>query len=110
MSLPPRALARILALAIGTALAFAAQAPVPAYAASGDINAVIDSARLWIFGILAGLSMLFITIGAAKYLVASGNPHAMEEAKETVKSALIGFGVAALAPLLVDIIRRVLGI
>jgi hypothetical protein len=109
MSLQLRALARILTLALSTALASAALS-VPANAASGDITTVIDSARVWIFGILAGLSMLFITIGAAKYLVANGNPHAMEEAKETVKSALIGFGVAALAPLLVDIVRRVLGI
>jgi hypothetical protein len=34
----------------------------------------------------------------------------MEQGKEAIKSALIGYALAALAPLLVDILRRVVGI
>ena len=82
--------------------------PVPIYAAS-DINTVIDSIRNWVAGILAGLATLFLTIGGIRYLVASGNPRALEEGKAAIRSALIGYGLAALSPLLVDILRRVLG-
>src|SRR5712691_5085910 len=80
----------------------------PAYAAS-DINGVIDSIRNWVAGVLAALSTLFLTIGGVRYLIASGNPRAVEEGKAAIKSALIGYALAALAPMFVDILRRVIG-
>jgi len=80
----------------------------PAYAA-GDINGVIDSIRNWVAGVLAALATLFLTIGGVRYLIASGNPRAVEEGKAAIKSALIGYALAALAPMFVDILRRVLG-
>ena len=101
--------ARIGALAVASTIACAALAPSEAYAASGDITAVIDSLRLWVAGILAGLATLFLTIGAARYLIANGNPRAMEEAKDAMRSALIGYALAGLAPMFVDIVRRVIG-
>lgn len=81
----------------------------PAYAAGGDINTVIDSIRAWVAGLLAGLATLFLTIGGLRYLIAGGNPRAMEQGKAAIRSALIGYALAALAPLLVDILRRVIG-
>jgi Type IV secretion system pilin len=80
----------------------------PAYAAAGDITTVIDSIRNWLAGILAALATLFLTVGGVRYLVANGNPRAMEEGKAAIKSALIGYALAALAPMFVDILRRVL--
>ena len=80
----------------------------PAYAAAGDITTVIDSIRNWVAGILAALATLFLTIGGVRYLIANGNPRAMEEGKAAIKSALIGYALAALAPMFVDILRRVL--
>ena len=61
----------------------------PAYAAAGDITTVIDSIRNWVAGILAALATLFLTIGGVRYLIANGNPRAMEEGKAAIKSALI---------------------
>ena len=81
----------------------------PAYAAPGDINGVIDSIRLWIAGLLAGLATLFLTVGGVRYLAANGNPRAAEEGKAAIKSALLGYAIAALSPLFVDILRKVLG-
>jgi hypothetical protein len=81
---------------------------VPAYAAT-DVNGVIDSIRNWVAGVLAALATLFLTIGGVRYLIASGNPRAVEEGKAAIKSALIGYALAALAPMFVDILRRVLG-
>ncbi len=80
----------------------------PAFAAT-DVNGVIDSIRNWVAGVLAALATLFLTIGGVRYLVAGGNPRAVEEGKAAIRSALIGYGLAALAPMFVDIVRRVLG-
>ena len=80
---------------------------VPAYAA-GDINTVIDSVRNWVAGLLAALATLFLTIGGARYLTANGNPRAVEEGKAAIKSAMIGYALAALSPMLVSILQKVL--
>jgi hypothetical protein len=80
----------------------------PAYAASADLTPVIDSIRNWIAGLLAALATLFLTIGGLRYLTANGNPRAFEQAKDSIKSALVGYALAALAPLLVDVFRQVL--
>ena len=80
----------------------------PAYAA-GDINSVIDSIRLWLAGLLAALATLFLTVGGVRYLAANGNPRAAEEGKAAIRSALIGYAIAALSPMFVDILRKVLG-
>ena len=84
------------------------QVAFPAYAA-GDLNSVIDSIRAWVAGLLAGLATLFLTLGGLRYLTAGGNQRAIEEGKGAIKSALIGYALAALSPMLVDILRRVLG-
>src|SRR2546428_7490990 len=83
--------------------------PAPAYASSGDLNSVIDSIRIWVAGLLAALATLFLTIGGIRYLIATGNARMMDEGKAAIRSALIGYALAALAPMLVDILRRVLG-
>lgn len=82
--------------------------PLPAYAASGDITTVIESIRNWVAGLLAALATLFLTIGGIRYLIAAGNARMMDEGKAAIRSALIGYALAALAPMLVDILRRVL--
>jgi anaerobic C4-dicarboxylate transporter len=79
---------------------------VPAYAAS-DLNSVIDSVRDWVAGLLIALATLFLTVGGVRYLTAQGNPRAIEEAKAGIKAALIGYGLAALAPTLVSILQKV---
>jgi hypothetical protein len=49
-----------------------------------------------------------LTVGGVRYLTAQGNPRAVEEAKAGIKAALIGYGLAALAPTLVSILQKVL--
>ena len=101
-------LARQLLIASVAALLFTAVFAPPASAAS-DISGVLESIRTWVAGVLAALATLFLTIGGVRYLVANGNPRAVEEGKAAIKSALIGYGLAALAPMFIDILRRVLG-
>jgi type IV secretion system pilin len=100
--------ARILLAGCTAAFVFTLSVAVPAYAL-GDLAAVIDSIRNWVTGLLAALATLFLTIGGLRYLTAGGNQRSAEEGKEAIKSALIGYALAALAPLLVDVLRRVLG-
>lgn len=105
-----RRLLPLLGAAIPPALVFLCMAALPADAASPDLNQVIDSIRNWVTGLLAALATLFLTIGGLRYLTAGGNPRAVEQGKDAIKSALIGYALAALAPLLVDIMRRVIGL
>src|SRR5438128_9182593 len=91
----------------GMVLLFAILFAVPAVAAS-DLNTVIDSVRDWVAGLLIALATLFLTVGGVRYLTAQGNPRAVEEAKAGIKAALIGYGLAALAPTLVSILQKVL--
>jgi type IV secretion system pilin len=105
-----RQLSLVRALLIGSvaALLFTAVFAPPALAAT-DVNGVLESIRTWVAGVLAALATLFLTIGGVRYLVANGNPRAVEEGKAAIKSALMGYGLAALAPMFIDILRRVLG-
>jgi Type IV secretion system pilin len=98
---------RVVLAAISAAAVFALVAALPV-AALGDINSLIDSIRNWVTGLLAGLATLFLTLGGLRYLTAGGNQRAVEEGKGAIKSALIGYALAALSPMLVDILRRVL--
>jgi len=93
--------------ATGTAILLTLLLAVPAFAAS-DLNVVIDSVRDWVAGLLIALATLFLTVGGVRYLTAQGNPRAVEEAKAGIKAALIGYGLAALAPTLVSILQKVL--
>ena len=100
-------IAQSVAAAAGVAPVLAILLAVPALAAS-DLNTVIDSVRDWVAGLLIALATLFLTVGGVRYLTAQGNPRAIEEAKAGIKAALIGYGLAALAPTLVSILQKVL--
>jgi anaerobic C4-dicarboxylate transporter len=76
--------------------------------AASDLNTVIDSVRNWVAGLLIALSTLFLTVAGVRYITAQGDPRAVEEAKAGIKAALIGYGLAALAPELVSILQKVL--
>jgi len=92
-----------------TATVFVIAASEPTYAAS-DLSQVIDSVRNWVAGLLAGLATLFLMGGGLRYLVAAGNRREMERGKEAMKSAVVGYVLAVMAPLLIDILRRMVGI
>lgn len=107
----PKLLIRTLPLILILGAAAIALAP-PALAATPSapsLNGVIDALRLWLVGILAALATLFLTIGGIRYLAAGGDPAEVERAKIALKSAAIGYALAALAPLLISILQSVVG-
>ncbi|MEV6639636.1 pilin [Amycolatopsis sp. NPDC051371] len=73
------------------------------------VDQVLTNIRNWIMGILAGIALVFFTIGGLRYLMAGGNPGEVDKAKDAFKAAGIGFGLAALAPLAVEILKTIVG-
>ncbi|HEU4898321.1 MAG TPA: pilin [Actinomycetota bacterium] len=84
-------------------------APAVAQAADPTLGQVIDRLRTVLVGLLVGLATLFLTVGGLRYLFAGGDPGQVEKAKVTLRSAAIGYGLAVLAPVLVRLLRYVVG-
>lgn len=94
-------------LLLAAAPAFAETTYVVALAPS--IDAVLNNIRTWIMGILALLATVFLTIGGVRYVLAAGDPGEVEKAKQSFRSARFGYALAALAPLIVEILRGIVG-
>jgi hypothetical protein len=77
--------------------------------AAASIGQVISNTTVWIVGILAGLATLFLTIGGVRYLMAGGDPAEVEKAKTAFRSAGIGYALAILAPVVVTVLRSLVG-
>jgi Type IV secretion system pilin len=77
--------------------------------AADSVSQVISNTTLWITGILAGVATLFLTIGGVRYLMAGGDPAEVEKAKTSLRSAAIGYGLAILAPVIVTILKSLVG-
>lgn len=88
-------------------LVIAAATPALAQTTGASLTSVIDQLRNILVGILAGLATLFLTIGGIRYMTAGGDPGHVEKAKTSLKSAAIGYGLAALAPVLVNLLKTV---
>jgi hypothetical protein len=86
----------------------------PAYAAADpgttQLTTILNNATAWLVGILAAVATLFLTIGGIRYLMAGGDPGEVEKAKGSFKSAVIGYALAALAPIVVTIVKGILGV
>ena len=77
--------------------------------AADSISQVLNNITLWIIGILAGLATLMLTLGGVRYLMANGDPAQVEQAKTALRSAAIGYGLAILAPVIVTVLKSLVG-
>ncbi|MFB4308413.1 pilin [Actinomadura sp. GTD37] len=102
-------------MVIAATLAVAAEAhiitatPGAAPADNARLQEVISNLRNVIVGLLVALATLFATIGGVRYLLAGGDPGEAEAGKRTLRNAAIGYGIAALAPILVQILQYIVG-
>lgn len=109
---------RIIRAATWTATTvLAAASATPAYAAedadttgTDRLNTILNNATGWLVGILAAVATLFLTLGGVRYVMAGGDPGEIEKAKGSLKSAILGYALAALAPIVVMIVKGILGI
>lgn len=106
--LPVRRLAVRVLVAGGTGAVLLLAEARPAWALA-TVPEVISNLRNWIVGISAGLATLFLTLGGARYLMASGDPGEVEAAKRALKAAAIGYGIAVLAPVITEVLQGIIG-
>jgi hypothetical protein len=78
-------------------------------ALAGSVDQVLTNVRNWVMGILAGLATVFLSIGGVRRVVGGGDPGEQEKAKECFKAAAIGYSLAALAPLVVTVLKGIVG-
>ena len=87
----------------------AAHADTVVVAFAGSIDEVLTNIRNWVMGILAALATVFLTVGGVRRVIGGGDPGEQEKAKDAFKAAGIGYGLAALAPLVVTVLKGIVG-
>ena len=115
---PSRAGRRIGRVAAHTAtVVLMLSVPAAAYADTGgavtlaanSLPQVIANLQTWIMGILAAVATLFLVLAGVYWATAGGDPAQVEKAKGALKNALIGYGVAVLAPILLQVVKGIVG-
>jgi Type IV secretion system pilin len=112
-----RPLRRRLAIAGGLAVvlwlaavgAEASAAPVMVVAQAASVDQVLTNVRNWVVGILALLATVFLTIGGVRYILGNGDPGEIEKAKTAFRGACVGYALAVLAPLVVTVLKGIVG-
>jgi hypothetical protein len=100
---------RTLIVLIATVLLVAAGAS-EALAAPTSLTQVINNLRNWLVGLLVAIATLMATIGGLRLLLSGGDPGEVAKGKYALRSAAIGYSLAALAPLAVEILRAIIGV
>lgn len=104
-----RLLIIVTATASAVAVAVPASAAEPHVVAAAELPTVIANITNWIVGLLVGVATLFLTVGGLRYLAAGGDPTEVEKAKSALKSALVGYALAILAPVLLAVVKGWIG-
>ncbi|SBT65663.1 hypothetical protein GA0070622_2664 [Micromonospora sediminicola] len=108
-------LRRLVPVAVGVILVVAAPAAAhadpgsPAIVAVNSLPVVIANLRAWLVGILAALATLFLVLAGVYWATAGGDPAQVERAKGALKNALVGYGLAVLAPVLLQVVQGIVG-
>ncbi|GCD40802.1 hypothetical protein GKJPGBOP_00455 [Streptomyces paromomycinus] len=77
--------------------------------ALATVGQVLTNLRTWLMGILAGLATVFLTVGGVRYLLAGGDPGEVAKAKTAFRHAGLGYALAALAPIVVQVLKGIVG-
>ncbi|MEU9740232.1 pilin [Micromonospora chersina] len=108
-------LCRLVTVAAAIVLVVAAPAAAhadpgaPAIVAVNSLPVVIANLRAWLIGILAALATLFLVLAGVYWATAGGDPAQVERAKGALKNALVGYGLAVLAPVLLQVVQGIVG-
>jgi Type IV secretion system pilin len=81
----------------------------PVYLTVNSLPQVIANLQAWIMGILAAVATLFLVLAGVYYATAGGDPAQVDRAKGAFKNALIGYGLAVLAPVLLQVVKGIVG-
>lgn len=78
-------------------------------ALAGSVDDLLNNIRNWLMGILAGLATVALTVGGVRYVLGAGDPGEIEKAKSSFRAAGFGYVLAALAPLVVTVLKGIVG-
>ncbi|MFG3702995.1 pilin [Micromonospora sp. NPDC047620] len=78
-------------------------------AMAGSLNEVCDRLRNWLVAILATIATTYLTVGGVRYVLSGGDAGEVERAKSAVRSAMIGYALAILAPVVVNVLKSLVG-
>jgi hypothetical protein len=99
----------VLAVVLAASTSTIAQAQPVEPQLAGSVDQVLSNIRNWVMGVLASLATVFLSVGGVRYLMGGGDPGEIEKAKTAFKAAGIGYGLAALAPLVVTVLKGIVG-
>ncbi|MFF0371226.1 pilin [Micromonospora sp. NPDC005087] len=77
--------------------------------AANSLPVVIFNLQTWLIGILAAVATLFLVLAGVYWATAGGDPAQVDKAKSALKNALVGYGLAILAPILLQIVKGIVG-
>ncbi|MCX4387322.1 pilin [Micromonospora peucetia] len=77
--------------------------------AANSLPVVISNLQVWLIGILAALATLFLVLAGVYWATAGGDPTQVEKAKGALKNALVGYALAILAPVLLQVVQGIVG-
>jgi len=75
----------------------------------GEVVNILETVRNALVAVLTTLAIAALTYAGIRYVVAGGDPGGVEKAKAPAKSAVVGLGLAFLAPVLVAIVKGIIG-
>lgn len=81
----------------------------PVILAAKDLPGVIAALQTWVMGILAAVATLFLVLAGVYWATAGGDPAQVDKAKGALKNALVGYGLAVLAPVLLQVVKGIVG-
>jgi hypothetical protein len=82
---------------------------VQVVALAQTLDEVLTNIRNWLMGILGGIATVCFTVGGVRRIFGAGDPGEQEKAKDCFKAGAWGFGLAALAPLIVVVLKGIVG-
>jgi hypothetical protein len=77
--------------------------------AANDLFTVIFNLQTWLMGILGAVATLYLVLAGVYWATAGGDPAQVDKAKGALKNALVGYGLAVLAPILLQVVQSIVG-
>ncbi len=77
---------------------------------TAELRQVVNRIRMVIIALASALGTLFLTIAAVRWLTANGEVGAIDGAKRALTGTAVGYGIAILATVLMDIVEWVVSV
>jgi hypothetical protein len=74
------------------------------------LRQVVNRIRMVIIALASALGTLFLTIAAVRWLAANGEVGAIDGAKRALTGTAVGYGIAILATVLMDIVEWIVSV